>query len=457
MQGTDANKKKTWRETLGVYWQLPILWVFLLGIASGFPLLLVGSTLLTRLHESGIDIKTIGVFALVGVPYTYKFLISPCVDAIQLPFLKTHLLHRKSWCMFSQLMLVATLTAMAWCDPAAHIELMGILALLTATFSALQDIVIDAIRIEIARKDAQAAASASLVAGYRVGMLLAGAGALFLAEVLPWDLVYLVAAEVMGLCMLATLSIRRLVGYDEAFKKDSDAAKLEAEQAAQTGIPSELHHSWFYKAFYAPIADFMKRRGAIKILAFIALFKLGEAMAGTLSMPFYLELGFSKAEIATISKVFGVVATIFGAFVGGLVVKRMNIVKALFLCGSLQLASNFCYIWLSYAGHSNLVLTLSITIENVTGGMNTAAFVAFMSQLVNVRFTATQYALLSSLSSVGRTVVSASTGFLVAQMGWNGFYIFTVFCGLPGLALLYLVAPFIGKKETPKAFPSTAP
>ena len=451
MQGTEASDKKSWRETLSVYMQLPILWVFLLGIASGFPLLLVGSTLLTRLHESNINIETIGIFALVGIPYTYKFLISPCIDAARMPFVHSHLGHRKVWCILSQLLLASSLFGMAICDPAQHVVLMGVLALLTATFSAMQDIVIDAIRIEIARKDDQAAASAALVAGYRVGMLLAGAGALFLAEVLPWKEVYLVAAAIMGVCMVFTLSIRRLVGYDEAVAKGLIESKSRTDMAAVRETDAQESHnkntrSWLYRAFCEPIIDFMKRPAAITILAFIALFKLGEAMAGTLSMPFYLEIGFSKAEIAAISKIFGVIATIAGAFVGGFIVKRMSIVKALFLCGSLQLASNFCYIWLSYAGHDNLILTLSITIENVTGGMNTAAFVAFMSQLVNVKFTATQYALLSSLSSVGRTVISGSTGFLVAWFGWNGFFVFTVFCGLPGLVLLYFVSRGMEKK-----------
>jgi PAT family beta-lactamase induction signal transducer AmpG len=243
--------------------------------------------------------------------------------------------------------------------------------------------------------------------------------------------------------MVATLSIRRLVGDEEAVAKGMLESQSQTEmEAVDESEPPKIRniHLWLKHAFWEPIVDFLKRPAAITILAFIALFKLGEAMAGALSMPFYLELGFTKTEVAAISKVFGVIATIFGAFVGGLVVKRMNIVKALFLCGSLQLASNLCYIWLSYAGHDNLILTLSITIENVTGGMNTAAFVAFMSQLVNVKFTATQYALLSSLSSVGRTVISGSTGFLVALLGWNNFFIFTVFCGLPGLILLHFVS-----------------
>ena len=449
MQGTEAsNNNKTWHDTLSVYMQLPILWVFLLGIASGFPLLLVGSTLLTRLHESNINIETIGIFALVGIPYTYKFLISPCVDAVRLPFVHSHLMHRKVWCIFSQLLLATSLFGMAICDPAQHVVLMGVLALMTATFSAMQDIVIDAIRIEIARKDDQAAASASLVAGYRVGMLLAGAGALLLAEVLPWSDVYLVAAGIMVVCMMFTLSIRRLVGYDEAVAKGLVESKSRTDMMPASEVDAEKKSaiSWLRRAFWEPIVDFMKRPAAVTILAFIALFKLGEAMAGTLSMPFYLEIGFSKTEIAAISKIFGVIATIGGAFIGGFVVKRMTIVKALFLCGSLQLASNFCYIWLSYVGYDNLILTLSITIENVTGGMNTAAFVAFMSQLVNVKFTATQYALLSSLSSVGRTVISGSTGFLVAWLGWNGFFVFTVFCGLPGLVLLYFVSRGMQKK-----------
>lgn len=450
-------QKRTWKETFAVYCQRPIFWVFMLGIASGFPLLLTGSTLAARLTETGIDIRTIGVFALSGIPYTFKFLFAPFVDSIRLFRLKDHLAQRKSWCMLSQVLLCASLLAMAWCDPAMHIEWMGVFALLTASFSALQDIVVDALRIELVSKSDQGAASASYVAGYRIGMLLAGAGAFVLASYFPWHTVYIIAAAFMALCALGTLSVRRLKGYEEALE-NGDLAEDDSKKEKKNEIKSDggekvdakrkSYKTWFFDAVVAPISDFLKRPAAITTLSFIMFFKLGVAMAGTLSTPFYLALDFTKVEIAAVSKVFGVVAVIVGTFIGGLVVKRMPIVKALFFCGVLQLSSNLCYVVLSWVGHSVTALTVSISIENITTGMGSAAFVAFMSQLCNVRFTATQYALLSSLSTVGRTLFSSTAGFFVAYMGWSGYYLFTIVLGIPGLVLLFFVAPALRQKPT---------
>ena len=448
MQGTDARKnKKFWRESLAVYLQMPILWVFLLGIASGFPRLLVGSTLTARLTDSGINTRAIGVFALVSLPYVYKFLVAPCVDAVHFPFVKTHLNHRKVWGMLSQFLLALSLLGMGLCDPAANIVLLGIVALLTASFSALQDIIIDAIRIEIAKKEDQGPAAASLVTGYRVGMLLSGAGVLFLTSLLSWQEIYIISATIITLFMLVTMWIRRLAGYEEAVANNEMASKSQTDMRAAEPFSWRV---WAKKAFIEPFTEFIGRKGAIIILLFIATFKLGEALAGYYAMPFYKSaLHFTWQEIAAISKVFGFVATIIGAFIGGIVVKRMSLAKALLLCGSLQLASNFCYIWLSYAGHDNLILTLSITIENVTGGMNTTAFITFLSRQVNVKYTATQYALLSSLSALGQSVLAAPCGALIEHIGWNNFFIFTVFCGLPALGLLYFVSRGMPKSVEP--------
>ena len=440
MSGTDADApKKNWRETLSVYVQLNIILILLLGIASGFPLLLTSSTLLARLKESGIDIKTIGLFALVGLPYTFKFLFAFFVDAIHFPWAKSQLAHRKTWCILSQLLLAGSLLGMSAINPEQDILLMGVFALLTASFSAMQDIVIDAMRVEMVRKDTQGAAAAASVAGYRVGMLMAGAGALVLANYIPWDTVYLIGAGIMCAFILITLSVRKLQGFEEATAGETAEDEAQIDQAPDKNAdePKPAEESFIRRAIVKPLSDFFTRPSAIIILLFIALFKLGDAMAGSLSVPFYLDIGFTKIEIAAITKVIGVIAVLGGTFLGGFVVKRLPIYKALWICGILQLLSNFVFVWLAQIGASVPALTVCICVENVTGGMGTAAFVAYISQLCNVRFTATQYALLSSLSSVGRTLFSSSAGVIVDQIGWSGFYVSTAVLAIPGLTMLF--------------------
>ena len=507
-----TKKRQGWRDTLSVYLQMPILWVFLLGIASGFPLLLTASTLAARLTESGVDIKTIGLFALIGLPYTLKFLVAPIVDALHITRKKSHLAHRKSWCLLTQCALAASLCGMALCDPATQTMAIAVCALLTASFSAMQDIVIDALRIEILSPDAQGAGAAASVAGYRTGMLLAGAGALILAVYLPWNVVYFIAAGVMACTTIVTMSITRLYqkpntddnsidditidnsiniknnstnddlvnnfvnnntssnnknnptppandnliynfvnnDADNLTKKDITPPPNVNNAHANEEIATDEHTTkfsnqsllqkfitQFKQAVIAPLKDFCSRPAPLTTLLFIATFKLSDAMAGTLSVPFYLMLGFSKVDIAAVTKVVGVIAVLIGTFIGGLLVTRRPMFQCLVIAGILQIVSNFVFVWLAHIGAHTSALTACILIENITGGMGTAAFVAFMAQLCNIRFTATQYALLSSLSSVGRTFISSSAGFLVDQFGWAQFYIISAALGLPGMFFLW--------------------
>lgn len=503
---TDSSAKipKSWRETLSVYWQLPILWVFLLGIASGFPLLLTASTLAARLTESGVDIQKIGLFALIGLPYTFKFLLAPIVDALHLTRSKSHLTHRKSWCVLIQVLLALALCAMAVCDPARNTVALAIFALMTATFSAMQDIVIDALRIELLTRDAQGAGAAASVAGYRVGMLFAGAGALVLAVYLPWRTVYFIAGAVMLAAVGVTLSIRRLEGVEASEKAkatdDKGAPCAEAlcgESHVETASPAvpggskmacasplesnseveqkskitadfaqspdeKTRYRLFLMRFahflniavVAPLKDFWTHPAPLATLLFIATFKLSDAMAGTLSVPFYLMLGFTKVDIAAVTKLVGVIAVLLGTFIGGFMVKRRPMYESLVVTGLLQIASNFVFVWLAFVGNDIRALTLCIIVENVTGGMGTAAFVAFMAQLCNIRFTATQYALLSSISSVGRTFLSSSAGFLVAQLGWAPFYVISAILGLPGMFFLWRL--YLSEKRLPSSSANSA-
>lgn len=465
MNGIENSKKKSsWRETFTVYLQWPILQVFFLGIASGFPLLLTAGTLSARLFESGIDIKTIGILASIGLPYSLKFLAAPIVDAVHLPGMKSHLAHRKSWAVLLQICLAASLLGMACIDPTQNMFLLAIFAIMTAVFSAVQDIVIDALRIESLRKDEQGAGSAASIAGYRIGMLMAGAGAFIVAHFVSWQAVYYLSAAVMLLCVGISLSFTRLRGLEEnsesdVIEKDCEKIDVKTDDAAGQAVSSDVkidpikpkdeyqktrnYKEFLYTAVIAPFADFLRRRGAVAILLFVALFKLGDAMAGSLSGVFYLDLGFDKLEIAAIQKGVGVVAVLVGTFVGGFVVKRMPILNALVLCGLLQILSNFIFVWLDHKGACLPCLTAAIVVENVTGGMGTAAFVAYISQLCNVKFTATQYALLSSLSSLGRTLFASSAGALQAINGWSTFFVLTAVMGVPGMCLIY----FVQKKE----------
>ncbi len=458
MNGTE-EKKLSWIESFKAYLQWPIVQVFLLGIASGFPLLLTAGTLSARCFESGIDIKTIGILASIGLPYSIKFLAAPIIDAVRLPGMKTHLAHRKSWAMLLQICLACSLLGMACIDPSEDMLLLAAFAIMTASFSAMQDIVIDALRIECLKKDDQGAGSAAIIAGYRIGMLMAGAGAFVIAHFYSWEAVYYISSAVMFACVGITYSIKRLHGLEERnAKKTVEEQQVVFDMTAENAPnaddrddkPEPLkadveykkprnYKEFIYTAVVEPFTNFFQRRGAIAILLFIALFKLGDAMASSLSGVFYLDLGFDKLEIAAIQKGVGVVAILVGTFVGGLVVKKMPILKALILGGILQIVSNFIFVWLDHMGASVPCLTVAIVVENVTAGMGSAAFVAYISQLCNAKFTATQYALLSSLSSLGRTLFASSAGAIQAYNGWSMFFVITAVMGVPGLCLIYFV------------------
>lgn len=403
-----------------------ILVILFLGFSSGLPLALTFSTLTAWLSESGIDKASIGLFLLVGLPYSFKFLWSPLVDRMPLGALTRRFGQRRGWALLTQLGLMLSLAGMAVTDPMSQTLQLAVLAVAVAFCSASQDIVLDAYRVETLDENQQGAGAATIVLGYRGGMLAAGAGALYLASFFDWHVAYLSMAALMAVGMTTILLA------PEPAAPPSDAA-----------VPARPAHSrrarlaaWFRGAVVEPFAQFARRPAWLVILLFVALYKLGDVMAGALAMPFYLEMGFSKIEIANITKVAGLVATIVGGLVGGLLVGRLGIVRSLFVCGFLQMASNLCFAWLSQAGHDLGVLTTVITIENVSGGMGTAAFVAYLSSLCNRGYTATQYALLTSFAALARDTLAASSGWFVEAFGWFGYYIFTTGTAVPALLLL---------------------
>ncbi len=383
--------------------------LLLLGFSSGLPLALTAGTLQAWLAADNVDIVAIGWFALVGQPYTYKFLWAPLMDRYTPPFLG----RRRGWLLISQLALAAAIAFMGPLTPAASVWLLGATAFAVAFLSASQDIVFDALRTDWLEREERGAGAAVSVFGYRIAMLVSGAGALILADQwLGWSATYWLMAALMGIGMLATWFV--------------------VEPEARGGAPKTLD-----EAVVKPFAEFFSREGAVALLALVVLYKLGDAFAGNLTTTFLLRgPGFSLTEIGAINKGFGLAATIVGALAGGALMAKMRLYRALMLFGALQAVTNLGFLLLAGAGKSYPLMVTVIGLENLCGGMGTAAYVALLMALCDRRFSATQYALLSALSAVGRVYVGPVAGYLVAGFGWQLFFFFTFLIALPGLALL---------------------
>jgi PAT family beta-lactamase induction signal transducer AmpG len=384
-----------------------MLVAFAMGFSCGLPLLLTGSVLQAWMTEDGVDLSTIGLFALVGVPYTVKFLWAPLIDRYTLPLLG----RRRGWLLAVQLALMLVIIGLGMTSPAASPLVVGVLALLVTFFSASQDIVVDAYRRESLADEELGLGSSLYVNGYRIGMLLAGGGGLILADFVSFRIVYLLLGLTMLIGMVTTL--------------------LAPEPPASEGTPRTLR-----EAVIDPFVEYFRREDALWILAFILLYKIGDSMASAMTTPFYLDLGFSKSEIGAVVKLFGFWATILGGLAGGVFMLRTGIYRALWYFGILQAVSTAGFALLALVGPSLAALAGVIAFENLSGGMGTAAYVGFMASLTNKRFTATQYALLSSLMGVPRVLASAPTGFMAEGLGWVGFFVVCTLIAAPGLVIL---------------------
>lgn len=391
--------------------------VTLMGFSSGIPLLLIGSTLKVWLTEEGVDLALIGAFSLTGLPYTLKFLWAPLLDRYTLPFLG----RRRGWLVISQLALITVLFCFSLINPKNNTFGLAGISLLLAFLSATQDILVDAYRREILKDEELGLGSSLAVNGYRVALLFSGAFALYLADHLPWAEVYRIMA--LGLCVgLVTVL-------------------LAPEPKVQ------IHRSLSIQAsFIEPFKEFFMRPGAWTILAFIVLYKIGDSMASDMSNPFYLHLGFSKTEIGGVAKLFGFWATIAGGVIGGAMMLKIGINKALWIFGVLQAVSILSFSWLALIGHSVTGLAAAITAENLTSGMGTAAYAAFMASQTNRQFTATQYALLSSLMGIPRVIASAPTGWMAKELGWPLYFVVCGLIAIPGLLFLTKIAPWREQK-----------
>jgi PAT family beta-lactamase induction signal transducer AmpG len=393
----------------------------LMGFSSGLPLLAIGSTLQAWMTDAKVDLTVIGVFSLVGLPYTLKFLWAPAMDRFVPPFLG----RRRGWMLISQGCLAASFALLAAGQPAAHPVVFAGMAVLIAFFSATQDIAIDAFRREWLPESELALGSSLVIVGYRVGMLASGALALYLADHVPWRTVYLLLAATCGVGALTTLW---------------------ADEPAVGAPPRTLS-----EAVIQPLGEFFRRPGAVTILGFVLTYTLGVMMASAMTTPCFLALGFEKTDIAAIAKTFGLGALIAGGVVGGAIATRTGTHRALWLFGVLQALTILLPAWLAATGKDYPLLMASMTGEMFAAGMGSAALVAFMAGQTDVRYTATQYALLSSLAGIPRVILAAPTGWIAGHLGWVGYFVACSALSVPGLMLLTVVAPWHAPAASPAA------
>lgn len=422
--------RAAWREAMAVYLQRRVLIVLFLGFSSGLPLALSGSTLLVWMRESGVDLGTIGLFALVGTPYTLKFLWAPLVDALHVPMLTRWLGRRRGWLVFAQLLLIAAILLLALTDPAKSPFYVALGALLVATASATQDTVVDAFRVESLPESEQAAGMASYVAAYRVGMLISTAGALFLVsgfeglgliKSTAWTWGYVAMAGMVLIGMLAALA----------------ATEPEQSRRAEEATGGESAMTRVTTAAVGAFTEFLTRKDVWAVLAFVVLFKFTDSFSGTMTAPFVIDLGFTRNDYAAIVKGVGLAATLIGGFAGGFLARAWSLEACLWIGGIVQAISNLAFAWLAFVGTNQWALALAISVENFTSAIGTVIFVAYLSSLCQSPLhTATQYALLAALSAVGRTYLSAGAGYVAQATGWPTFFALSVLVAVPSLILL---------------------
>jgi PAT family beta-lactamase induction signal transducer AmpG len=420
-------------DALAVYFKPRVLVVLFLGFSGGLPFALTLSTLQAWLTQSDIDIRTIGLFAAIGIPYVVKFLWAPLVDALDVPVLTPLLGRRRGWLLLTQLVLMGAVLLMAFSSPAVSLVLFAIAALLVSTASATQDIVIDAFRVESLPENEQAAGMASYVAAYRVGALVSGAGTLFLVSGVEslgfstqaaWTAGY----GVMGLLVLVGIGTTLVAVEPE---KSAEAAAAHATQAQDSSFRRVVGTT------IGAFANFFSRDAAIAILAFVVLFKLADALASALSTKFILDMGFSRNELAAINKGVGFIATLTGGFAGGYAARALPLAPSLWLGGILQTITILAFSWQAVVGRDLATLTFAITIESFTGAIGTVIFVAYLSALCKSPLhTATQYALLTALAALGRTVFALGAGYVVLATGWVWYFVICAAAAIPSFALL---------------------
>jgi PAT family beta-lactamase induction signal transducer AmpG len=448
-----ARRLRAWRDALRVYAEPPVVRMLLLGFSAGLPLLLVFGTLSFWLREAGVDRTTIGFLSWVALAYAFKWVWAPLVDRLPLPWLTRRLGRRRGWLLLAQCAVAAGLVGMALTDPRAHLAALAAFALLTAFASATQDIALDAYRIESAPVEKQAALAAAYQTGYRVAMIWAGAGVLWIAarfdpseatyEHAPWRIAYLAMAASMSVGMVTVLLAPEPQPRATATPTAQETAF--AARLARIGtLPAGLKRLlvWLHGAAVSPFVDFVVRYRwhALLLLALIATYRVSDVVMGVMANPFYRDMGFTKDEVAAVSKLYGVAMTLLGAFVGGVLALRIGVLRTLAAGAALSAATNLLFAWLAVRGHDLAFLIFAVSADNLSAGIASSAFVAYLSGLTNVAYSATQYALFSSVMLLLPKFLAGFSGWAVDRFGYEAFFVGTALLGAPVLVLVWLAA-----------------
>lgn len=409
------------------YLQEKIVVIFFLGFSGGLPFPLVYATLTYWLNESGIEKSTISAFAWIGFAYAFKFLWSPFVDRLHLPLLTNALGRRRAWLLLSQILITVSLVVLSSIDPAQAIAAFALVAIAVAVSSATQDMAIDAYRIECAPDEMQGLLAASYQYGYRIAMIVGGAGALYMADFMSWTIAYQAMALCMGVGIVTTLLSREPpvpegVDVDERIFKDGF-----------------VH--WFVKSVVGPFADFFRRYGwfALTMLLFIALYRISDYVLGILANPFYDDIGFTKSQVASVAKLYGLWIALVGIAGGGVAIVKLGPAKSLILSATLIAVTNLFFVYLASVGPDLIALTVTISFDNFAQGFSGTVFIAYLSSLTNVSFTATQYALFSALSVFLGKLLAGYSGNVQEAIGWTGFFVYAAAMGIPSIILAIVV------------------
>lgn len=443
---TTAKKNRiptvtSWREASSVYLQPRVFGMIFLGFAAGLPFLLVFSTLSAWLADEGVTKTTIGFFSWVGITYSIKVFWAPIVDRLPIPWLTKKLGKRRSWMLCAQIVIAGGLLGMASNEPQTQLLMIAVYALVVAFGSATQDITIDAYRIEAVDDRFQGAMAATYVFGYRLALLVAGAGAFYLAEGQSWSFAYITMATFMLIGMVTTLIIS-----EPEHKSNVTAEKVEEQLEStlgldkQRGVAEDIGR-WFVDAVVSPFVEFFERNGrmAIVILLLIGTYKMSDITMGVMANPFYLDLGFSKTEIANVAKIFGFFMTIFGAALGGIFVTRYGIERPLIFGSIMIILTNLLFVSLAITKPDISMLAMVISADNLSGGFATSAFIAYLSSMTNKAYTATQYALFSSLMTLPAKFMGGFSGIVVDSVGYAYFFLYAGLLGIPALLLIIYI------------------
>jgi Arabinose efflux permease len=430
------SKKKKF---FNLYADRSVLLMGLTFFVSGIPLFLTASTLALWLNEVGITNTKVGMLAWVAFPYSIKFLWSPIIDRVKLPYLTARLGRRRSWLLLSQIMLLCSIIGLAQTNPASNLFLTALFAICVSFSSATQDIVMLAYQVERLNKKQYGAGEAMGIFGYRLGMLASGAGALYLSDFMSWNMVYMCLSSFIALGVITTLYMKEPepVVSEESLRKE----KLAHDYLhAHPHIPRPVAEvcSWLYGAVVCPFVEFMTKKGWLTAIFIMLFYKLGDNLIGNFSNIFFMELGFSKAEIASVSKIFGMATTILGGFIGGYMIVRLGVLKSLFIGALIHGLSMLCFIVQAKVGYNLELLYASIALEHITGGMRTTAFLVYQMTLVNPVYAATQLSLLTSATHFGRVITASCSGWLIDHLGWVKFFSLSAASTIVSLLLVVL-------------------